>query len=70
MGSPRSTSKAGKFGGTGDTNLNWNNSLYPEATCTGDCRGIIGTFEKFVSLEAGFEFGGPDVGATAVILTE
>jgi hypothetical protein len=56
---------------SGNNDLNWNNNAFTSALrCTGDCRGIIGTFQKFVSLQDGFEYGGPNLGATNVTLTQ
>lgn len=38
--------------------------------CNGECRGIIGTFDHWVSVDAaGTELGGPDLGASVVRLT-
>ncbi|MHA7220284.1 pilus assembly protein TadG-related protein [Arthrobacter sp. MDT1-48-3] len=55
-----------KFGGNGQTGLNWNNS----PSCTGNCRGIIGSFQRFVTLDTDFTFGGPNLGARSVHLTQ
>ncbi|MGO4250516.1 pilus assembly protein TadG-related protein [Paenarthrobacter sp. RAF54_2] len=55
-----------KFGGNGQAELNWNNTGSP--SCTGNCRGIIGVFQKFVDLGAVYTTGGPDLGAKIVKL--
>lgn len=54
-----------RFGGNGQAGLNWNN----EPSCTGNCRGIIGSFQNFVTLQAGFTTGGKDYGAQKVFLS-
>lgn len=56
-----------KFSGNGDDDLNWNNTGTP--SCTGNCRGIIGSFQKFVDLGSGYTSGGADLGASIVKLT-
>lgn len=39
--------------------------------CNGECRGIVGTFDHWVSVDAaGTELGGPDLGASVVRLTQ
>jgi hypothetical protein len=48
------------FGGSD----NWNNN----GICTGNCRGIIGTFVKRVSLDEGYTTGGVDFGATSIAI--
>ncbi len=53
-----------RFGGT--PNLNWQNT--GPGGCTGNCRGVRGHFEEFVSLED-FELGGPSYGAVIIKLT-
>ncbi len=42
----------------------WNNN----GVCTGNCRGIIGTFVKRVSLDEGYTTGGVDFGATSIAI--
>lgn len=39
-------------------------------TCNGDCKGFIGRFVEYVSLDEGFTPGGPDLGTSIVYLTE
>jgi Flp pilus assembly protein TadG len=57
--------------------LGWNfpgnsyqNMAYTGATCKGDCKGIIGQFISFVSLDDKFTGTGPDLGANIVTLTK
>lgn len=38
-------------------------------SCTGNCKGVIGQFVRFVSLDNAFTPGGPDLGAELVRLT-
>jgi Flp pilus assembly protein TadG len=57
-----------KFGGNGQSDLNWNNTGTP--SCTGSCRGIIGSFQKFVDLGSVYTSGGPDLGARIIKLTK
>jgi Flp pilus assembly protein TadG len=47
-----------------------NNNSYTGAKCTGSCKGIIGRFVRFVSLDDRFTRGGPDLGASLVSLTQ
>jgi Flp pilus assembly protein TadG len=54
-----------KFGGNGQSALNWNNT----PSCTGNCRGIIGSFQHFVTLDTAYTPGGPNLGAQTVYLT-
>ncbi|MDQ0118403.1 pilus assembly protein TadG-related protein [Pseudarthrobacter sp902506025] len=37
--------------------------------CSGNCKGIIGSFVKYVTLDSGFTLGGPDLGGRIVALT-
>jgi hypothetical protein len=55
------------FVGSGGTA--YNNKMYPNATCAGNCKGLIGRFVSFVSLDDRFAMGGLDYGATVVRLT-
>jgi hypothetical protein len=57
--------------------LGWNfpsatsyaNTTYPGATCTGSCKGLIGQFVSFVSLDNRFSMGGgPSFGASIITL--
>lgn len=57
--------------------LGWNfpgfsyqNNAYTGATCKGDCKGIIGQFVSFVSLNDKFTGTGPDLGANIVTLSK
>lgn len=57
--------------------LGWNfpgysyqNTVYTNATCKGDCKGIIGQFVSFVSLNDSFTGAGPDLGASVISVTE
>lgn len=57
--------------------LGWNfpgfsyqNNAYSGATCKGDCKGIIGQFISFVSLDDTFTGTGPDLGANIVTLSK
>ncbi len=47
-----------------------NSNTYTNAKCTGSCRGLIGRFVKYVSLDDRFTRGGPDLGASLVSLTQ
>jgi Flp pilus assembly protein TadG len=47
-----------------------NSNSYTGAKCTGSCKGIIGRFVTFVSLDDRFTRGGPDLGAALVTLTQ
>jgi Flp pilus assembly protein TadG len=49
---------------------NRNNTSYTGAKCTGSCKGIIGKFVSFVSLDDRFTRGGPDLGTALVSLTQ
>jgi hypothetical protein len=51
---------------SGDEAFNWNNR--PE--CRGDDRCVKGYFVQFVSLDAAFELGGPDLGGRSARLVE
>jgi hypothetical protein len=57
-----------KFGGNGDAQLNWNNTGTP--SCTGNCRGIIGSFQRFIDIGSAYTMGGPDLGAKNIRLTK
>jgi hypothetical protein len=47
-----------------------NNNTFPGATCTGNCKGIIGQFITFVSVDRNFSIGnGTNYGATLVALS-
>jgi hypothetical protein len=48
----------------------YNNNTYPGATCTGSCKGLIGQFVSFVSLDDRFSTGGPNLGVSVVTLTK
>lgn len=57
--------------------LGWNfpgfsyqSTSYSGAVCKGDCKGIIGQFVSFVSLDDRFTGTGPDLGASIVTLSE
>lgn len=54
---------------TGPT-TNYNNNTYPGATCQNTCKGLIGQFISFVSLDTSFTTGGPNLGAAVVTLTK
>lgn len=56
------------FVGSGGTS--YNNTTYPGATCANTCKGIIGQFISFVSLDNRFTMGGPNLGTTLVTLTK
>ncbi|WEO78006.1 pilus assembly protein TadG-related protein [Cryobacterium sp. SO2] len=47
----------------------YNNNTYTGARCTGSCKGVIGEFVSFVSLDDRFTTGGPNLGASIVTLT-
>jgi len=55
-----------KFGGNGSSDLNWNNTGTP--SCTGNCRGIIGSFQRFIDIGSTHTMGGPDLGAKNIKL--
>ncbi|MBC7760585.1 MAG: hypothetical protein H7201_02055 [Candidatus Saccharibacteria bacterium] len=55
------------FVGSGGTSLN--NNLYLGAKCTGNCKGLIGQFISFVSLDDRFTMGGANLGASIVALS-
>lgn len=58
-----------KFSGNSDLPKSFRNTVSSVA-CDGNCRGILGSFIKYVSLEQGFELGPVDTnGATIVRLT-
>jgi hypothetical protein len=48
---------------------NYNKDAYPGATCSNPCRGLIGKFVNYVSLDDRFTPGGPNLGAPLVTLT-
>lgn len=58
-----------KFSGGSSLPLNYGNTGTP--SCTGECRGIIGSFIKYVALSSGYDELGPvsPYGATVVKLT-
>jgi len=47
----------------------YNNNTYTGARCTGNCKGLIGEFVSFVSLDDRFTTGGPNLGASIVTLS-
>ncbi|MCU1443073.1 MAG: hypothetical protein JWQ59_1223 [Cryobacterium sp.] len=47
--------------------FSYNNSI-SGATCKGNCKGIIGKFVNFVSLDDRFTTGGPDLGVATITL--
>ncbi|WP_427019318.1 TadE/TadG family type IV pilus assembly protein (plasmid) [Pseudarthrobacter sp. P1] len=59
-------------GGNNSPPLSFHNTgLTPSSlNCTGGCRGIIGKFVQYVSMDAGFTPGGPDLGGRFVALTK
>jgi hypothetical protein len=57
-----------KFGGNGSSDLNWNNTGTP--SWTGNCRGIIGSFQRFIDMSSTRTLGGPDLGAKNIKLTK
>lgn len=65
--------KGWKFAGNGDALMNFRNTASEAGSsvaCTGDCRGIIGKFIKYVSLAEGYTLGPVDpYGAAVVKLT-
>jgi Flp pilus assembly protein TadG len=50
--------------------LSYRNQTYAGAHCKGDCKGIIGQFISFVSLDDQFTLGGPNLGTSVVTLTK
>jgi hypothetical protein len=50
--------------------LHYRNQTYAGAHCKGDCKGIIGQFVSFVSLDDRFTLGGPSLGTSVVTLTK
>jgi hypothetical protein len=50
--------------------LSYHNQSYAGAQCKGSCKGIIGKFITFVSLDDRFSLGGPGLGTAVVSLTE
>ncbi|WP_066516160.1 pilus assembly protein TadG-related protein [Curtobacterium ammoniigenes] len=57
------------FVGSGGSS--YNNSTYPGYTCTGNCKGIIGQFVKFVSLDDAYTTGSAsNLGAQVVSLSQ
>jgi len=56
---------------SGNPEFNWQNTgIAGQPSCTGDCRGIIGTFVNRVGLDEGFTMGGTDFGVTLVNLVK
>lgn len=47
----------------------YNSTTYSGVQCKGSCKGLIGRFVRFVSLDEGFTTGGPDLGTSIVTLT-
>ncbi|WP_022887199.1 pilus assembly protein TadG-related protein [Glaciibacter superstes] len=47
----------------------YHNTMYAGANCANTCKGLIGRFVSFVSLDDRFTMGGPNLGATIVTLT-
>ena len=45
----------------------WNNTGNP--SCKGNCKGVIGKFVRYVSMDEGFTLGGPSLGANVFQLT-
>jgi Flp pilus assembly protein TadG len=50
--------------------LSFQNQTYAGAQCKGSCKGIIGQFISFVSLDDRFTRGGPNLGTSVVTLTK
>jgi hypothetical protein len=50
--------------------LSYHNQTYAGAHCKGACKGIIGQFISFVSLDDTFTLGGPSLGTSVVTLTK
>lgn len=50
--------------------MSWNNQSYAGAHCKGTCKGLIGRFSTFVSLDDAFTRGGADLGASIVTLSD
>jgi hypothetical protein len=50
--------------------MSWNNQSYPDAQCKGTCKGLIGKFKSFVSLDDTFTLGGENLGASIITLTD
>jgi hypothetical protein len=46
----------------------YNNTIHSEATCTGSCKGLIGQFVSYASLDDRFTTGGPNLGTSIVTL--
>jgi hypothetical protein len=61
--------KGWKFAGTGIALMNFRNTATDAGTsaCIGDCRGIIGSFIKYVSLSEGYTLGPVDPYGAAVV---
>jgi Flp pilus assembly protein TadG len=61
--------KGWKFAGAGDALMNFRNTVTDAGTsaCIGDCRGIIGSFIKYVSLSEGYTLGPVDPYGAAVV---
>jgi len=56
---------------SGSPEFNWQNTgIAGQPSCTGDCRGIIGSFVNRVGLDAGFTMGGTGFGVTLVTLIQ
>ncbi|WP_245884782.1 pilus assembly protein TadG-related protein [Glaciihabitans tibetensis] len=49
--------------------FSYHNATYPGANCKGSCKGIVGQFISFVSLDDRFTRGGPNLGTSVVELT-
>ncbi|KQQ20869.1 hypothetical protein ASF48_09870 [Rathayibacter sp. Leaf299] len=50
--------------------MSWNNQTYAGAGCKGTCKGLIGKFVRFVSLDDAFTYGGADLGASIITLSD
>ncbi len=55
---------------SGNPEFNWNNDVHGALSCTGSCRGIIGTFVKVVSLDSDLTPGGIDFGVSTISLLD
>lgn len=56
---------------SGNPEFNWNNDVHGAGlNCSGNCRGIIGTFVKTISLDSDLTPGGLDFGVTTVSLVK
>jgi hypothetical protein len=57
------------FPGSGTNSVNsHDNTTMPGATCTGSCKGLIGQFVSYASLDDRFTTGGPNLGTSIVTL--